>query len=108
MRAGDLRERVTIQDKSVVQDGYGAEVISWTTVGTFWAAVEPLAGREFLEGRQMTAEVTTRIRIRRQDATVEIRPEMQAVYRGRTFEIVAVLELKERRREMHLMCTEAV
>lgn len=108
MKAGDLRERVTIQDKTVTQDGYGAEVITWTEVGTYWAAVEPLAGREFLEGRQLVAEVTTRIRIRYQGSDVDIRPEMRAVYRSRYFEIVAVIHIKERKRELLLMCTEDV
>ena len=107
MKAGALRERITIEDKTVTQDGYGAEVITWSSVGTFWGAVEPLAGREFLEGRQLIAEVTTRIRLRYQP-DVDIRPEMRAEYRGRYFEVVAVLHIKERKREIHLMCTEDV
>jgi head-tail adaptor len=34
MRAGRLRHRVVIQRKTVTQNAFGEEVITWTTVGT--------------------------------------------------------------------------
>ena len=66
MKAGKLRHRVTLQEDQAAgtQDSYGQEVEDWQDVATVWAAVEPLQGREFLGGKQLVAEVTTRIRIR--------------------------------------------
>jgi SPP1 family predicted phage head-tail adaptor len=103
MRAGPLRQRVTIKDKSVSQNTYGEEVITWTDVDTVWAAVEPLSGREFLEGKQITAEVSTRIRIRYRSG---ITPEMQVVFGSITYDIHSIIHIEEREREIHLMCQE--
>ena len=84
MRAGKLRQRVTIQDKSVSQNTYGEEVITYVDWATVWAAVEPLRGREFLEGRQITAEVSTRIRIRYRSG---ISPEMRVKFGSKVYDV---------------------
>jgi len=105
MRAGDLRNRVTIQSKAVVQNSFGEEDITWTELATVWAAVEPLRGREFLDGRMVTAEITTRIRIRQRDG---ISPEMRVVFGAKIYDIIAVVHVEEREREIHLMCQEIV
>ena len=104
MEAGRLRHRVTIQEKVVTRDTFGEEVITWTDVATVWGSVEPMRGREFMEGRQVEAEVSTRIRIRYFPDGVE--PEDRVSYDGRVFDILAVIEVEERHREMQLMCRE--
>ena len=105
MRIGDLRHRVTIEKKIVTIDAYGDEVVSWAEVATVWAAVEPLSGREFLEGRRQENEINHRIRIRyRQGLT----PSMRVVWGPRAFDIESVIERESRRREMWLMCREIV
>jgi SPP1 family predicted phage head-tail adaptor len=105
MRAGDLRNRVTIQSKTVVQNSFGEEDITWTELATVWAAVEPLRGREFLDGRMVTAEITTRVRIRYRDG---ISPEMRVVFGSKVYDVIAVVHIEEREREIHLMCQEIV
>jgi SPP1 family predicted phage head-tail adaptor len=106
MRAGNLRHRVTIQSKGTpARNSYGEEVITWATEATVWGAVEPLRGREFLEGKREGAEVTTRIRIRHRDG---ITPEMRAVWGSHTYDIVSVIDLEGREREIHLMCREVI
>ena len=103
MRAGKLRQRVTIQDKSVSQNTYGEEVITYVDWATVWAAVEPLRGREFLEGRQITAEVSTRIRIRYRSG---ISPEMRVKFGSKVYDVHSIIHIEEREREIHLMCQE--
>jgi SPP1 family predicted phage head-tail adaptor len=103
MQAGRLRRRVTIQKKTVTRNSYGEEMIVWVDVATVWAAVEPLSGREFIEGRQVVADVSTRIRIRHRPG---IRPEMRVTWGERVYTIQAVLDHLDRSRELHLMCTE--
>lgn len=105
MRSGQLRHRVTIQQKAPTRDTYGGEVEAWTAVATVWASVEPLQGREFLEGRQIQAEVSTRIRIRRRAGVV---PHMRVVWGAHTYDIQAVIEPDSNRREFQLMCVEVV
>lgn len=105
MKAGDLRHRVTIEEKSVVRDGYGGEEITWSTVATVWAAVEPLRGREFLEGHSLEAAVDTRIRIRYRSGLL---PSMRVTWGSHAYDVQAVLEIQSKRREIHLMCGEIV
>lgn len=105
MRAGRLRQRVTIQQKSVARDGYGAETVTWTTLATVWASVEPLRGREFSEMRQTQAAIDTRIRLRFRE---DIEPQMRASWDGHTYDIEAIIQPAYDRRETQLMCQEVV
>ena len=44
LAAGDLRERVTIQQRGVSLDSIGENTAAWTDVATVWANAEPLRG----------------------------------------------------------------
>lgn len=101
MRAGLLRQRVTLQEKTVTRNEFNEEIISWSDWATVWASVEDLSGREFLEAERAGAEVRTRIRMRYRSGVLE---EMRAVWGSRTFEVKAVLEADTKHRELHLMC----
>jgi len=104
MQAGDLRQRITIQEAAdPAQDTYGAEIEVWADVATVWAAVEPLTGREFFDAQAMNAETTTRIRIRYREGIV---PEMRVSWGDHIYDIQSVIESESGRRELHLMCTE--
>ena len=105
MKIGDLRHRVTIQEKAVTIDAYGGEVVTWSTVATVWAAVEPLSGREFLEGRRLENEINHRIRIRYREG---LTPSMRVTWGDRAFDVEAVTDRASRRREIWLMCRELV
>lgn len=66
MRAGRLRERVTISSPAGVDDGYGGQSAATSTDATVWAAVRATSGNEgpltgALEG-STTYEVTIRYR----------------------------------------------
>lgn len=104
MEAGSLRRRVTIQQRvAAVQDSYGAEAVCWADVATVWAAVEPILGREFVEARQLTAELTTRIRIRYRAG---ITPAMRVLHGSEVYEVVSVQHVRSENREIVLMCRQ--
>lgn len=105
MEAGELRHRITIQEKSVTRDDFGGEVITWVTHCEAWAAIEPLQGREFIEARLAQAEVTDRIRMRYQAG---IRPEMRVLFGTRVYEIQTVLTTREIHHEIQMMCKEQI
>ena len=105
MRAGDLKHRIKIQQKSVTRGDMGGEVVTWADVVTVWAAIEPISGREYFSSQQTQAEVSTRIRIRHYAG---ITTSMRIAWGARYFDILSVIELQERGREIHLMCKEAV
>ena len=105
MRAGRLRQRVTLQSKVAVQNDSGEEVITWTDVATVWASVEPLRGREFVEARRAGAEETTRIVMRYRDG---VTPEMRVTWGDHDYDILSVVHVDTRQREIQLMCRELV
>jgi len=103
MKAGLLRQRVTIQEATETQDTTGAVVSTWVDRATVWAAVEPLQGREFFQAQTTNAEVTTRIRIRYRSG---VAPKWRATWNGHTYDVLSVVETETRGREIHLMCKE--
>jgi len=98
-----LRNRVTIQEKTVTQNTYGEEVITWSDVATVWGAVEPIRGDEFIAMRREGAELTTRIVIRYRSGVVT---ENRVTFGSHTYDIESIIHVEERQREMHLMCRE--
>lgn len=104
MRAGKLRRRASLQRKSVSQDSYGAEVVSWAEFAAVWAAVRPLQGREFWASQGEQGEATTEITIR---YLAGVQVEDRVVAEGRTYDIEAVT-WDERQREMVLVGRELV
>lgn len=105
MEAGQLRHRVTIQTATETANGFGELVRSWATYATVWAAVEPLSGREYLQGRQVQGSVTTKIRIRERSGVTE---RMRVSWGSHTYDIEAVLRDPTNAREIVLMCSEVV
>ena len=104
--AGRLKDRVTIQSRSVTRDAYGAEVITWATLATVWASVESISGREYLAttggADQLLATRTTRVVIRYRD---DVGPTMRVVHETRTLEIDAVLA-RGNDEWLDLMCSD--
>jgi SPP1 family predicted phage head-tail adaptor len=104
MRGGTLRQRVTIDERTVALDTFGQETVTWSELATVWAAVHPLSGREYLDSRQLQAQVSTRVRMRyRSDVT----PHMRVRWMTHTYDVVDVVH-DERRTQLDLMCSEVV
>lgn len=105
MRAGELRHRVTIQEKQVTHDAEGLSQETWVDVLEARAAIDYLSGREYWSAQAVNAEVSVRVRMRYRQGIV---PQMRVAYRGRIFlDILAVIPA-ERDRELQLMCRESV
>ena len=60
-------------------------------------------GRELLNAQQISAEITTRVRIRYNSSVTS---EHRVVIGGRTLEIVSVINPAERDITQHLLCKE--
>lgn len=100
---GKLRERVTIQ--SVVQgvNSFGEATRTYVDDRTVWASVDGISSRETLgPNSQIDFSVSHRVRIRYVDG---LNNTMRLVWRGRTLEIVGLLE-HNNRTEHELLCTE--
>ena len=107
VRAGKLRQRVTLQSPTATQNSYGEEVITWTDERTVYASIEPLQGREYMEARLQTQEISHRIRMRYQPDKA-LHPSWRVKYGSRTFLIESVANRMERDREWVVMARENV
>ena len=105
LEAGRLDRRITIQVKTVTPDATGQRIESWSDLATVWAEVKPLGGREFFAARQISAEQTTRFRIRyRADITREMRL-IYPVPDGDTYDIQSAEEDRRFGRREALLIT---
>jgi SPP1 family predicted phage head-tail adaptor len=105
MRAGELKQRITIQHQTITRDGFGAEVPTWATLATVWAKIITTGGVETIDAPQVaTATITHEVTIRwRSDVT----PLMQVLWGTRTLTIRAVVD-DNVRRMLVLSCDEVV
>lgn len=103
MDAGSLRERITIQQAADNRNVLGEAVQTWSTYATRWASVEGMSSRELLQQGQMTMQVSHRVRLR---YVTGLTPTMRLQWRGRTLEIISLLE-HGNRTEHELLCQEA-
>lgn len=64
IRPGDLRHRVEVQREVVEPGALGVDVKTWSTLGTFWARVRPLTGRELILAQQVNATLSHEVTFR--------------------------------------------
>ena len=102
MRAGELRHRITLQEKCVALNGFGEEVITWSAVATVWAQIETPSASEFVSQAQMGALLTHKITIRQR---ANIIPTMRITWGVRVFEITGVVA-DNLKRQIALLCRE--
>jgi SPP1 family predicted phage head-tail adaptor len=64
MRAGRLRDKVSIQTRSTTADAFGGLVDTWTEDATRSCSIEPVNGKEYFaaQGEQTAASVRIRFR----------------------------------------------
>ena len=97
MRAGDLNQRVTIKRQTEL-----GEVINvWLDLGTVWAAVEPLNGRELIAAQAAVSEVTLRVRMRYR---ADVKPSDQVQHGAKLYQITSVIDPRSQGAELVLMC----
>jgi SPP1 family predicted phage head-tail adaptor len=106
IRAGDLRERITIEQRSAGVDALGQPLTTWATVATVWAKAEPLRGREFFAAGQLQGELSVKFTIRHR---ADVAETMRVLWRGQAHEIVAPpINVDGARDALELMCMQGV
>ena len=103
MDAGTLRERVTVQQATETRNSIGESLLSYTTFEVVWASVQGVSAREFLLAGQQQVEVSHRVKMR---YLTGLTSGMRLLWRGRTLEIISILE-HENRSVHELICQEA-
>jgi SPP1 family predicted phage head-tail adaptor len=104
MDAGTLRDRVTVQQPTETRNSLGESLLSYTAFEVVWASVQGVSAREFLLAGQQQVEVSHRVKMR---YLTGLTPQMRILWRGRTLEIISILE-HENRSIHELICQETV
>lgn len=113
MRAGQLRHKVKIQTAAGSTGSYGTDPNkeTYTTIATRRARIAPMTGAEQFQGQQIYAEATTQIGLRWDSAIADLSPKYRIVdasSTGRVYDIIGVINLEERDRELRVMAKERV
>jgi SPP1 family predicted phage head-tail adaptor len=99
---GKMRERVVVQIATGATNALGETVLSWSDSSAVWASVEGVSAREALTYNQQEVTVTHRVRMRYLPGLSQ---QMRFAWRGRTLEIVSLLE-HNNRSEHECVCEE--
>jgi SPP1 family predicted phage head-tail adaptor len=100
---GTLRHRVTLMRDSYVDDAAGESQSTPSAVGTYWALVKPLSGREMTYARQVISMATHNVTMRNIGL---ITTKDYLVFEGRRLEIGAVLRVGEIDEYYTILATE--
>ena len=105
MRIGKLRHRITIEQADETRDLDGSVVESWSGFATVQASIEPVSGREYFDSQTTQADLTHRIYLRYVSG---VTPKMHVKFNQRIFDILSVINTRERNVELQLMCRENI
>lgn len=89
IRPGDLRERVTVQVANGSTNTLGETVLAWSDSTAVWASVEGVSSSEAIAAGRQDTTVTHRLRMRYLPGLTQ---QMRFAWRGRTLDIVSLLE----------------
>lgn len=112
MRAGKLRQRITIQraQAPIARDDFGAETPVWVDLCTVSAEVRTPSGKEALASKALNAQLSHVVSIRYHQG---LKPTDRVRYtdlagQKHAYEITAVIDVEERHAEMQLQCYEVL
>lgn len=106
MKAGRLRERISIQRRVNSLNDFGESKGVWSTLADTWAGVEPIAGREFFTAQQVQSDITTRVICRYSKALSDVTPKDRIQHGPVYYDIRSVIDVDNRHRELQFMCTQ--
>lgn len=109
MRGGQLRHRVTIQQRAAESseiDAAGQVVPAWSDVKQVWARVAPISGSEHEHAAAIVGTATHKVTLRYESGLVDHTRRIK--YGSRTFDINRADNWQERNIRWECYCTEVV
>lgn len=102
-RIGDLKHRMRLEHPVSVPDGAGGATISYGLLAELWCELRPRSGGEQGAGEGVQANLAYEVWLRWRSG---ITTEMRFVLGARVFDIIAVIDIAERRRWLKCLVTE--
>lgn len=100
---GSLRHRLRLEAPIRTADGAGGASVAWASVAEVWADVRPSTGTETVASEAVSGRISHEIIVRHR---ADVVPAMRFRLGGRILEILAVLDIDERRRHLRCLCRE--
>lgn len=100
MNAGELSQRITLQQRAATEDALGQPVGVWQPVATVWASAKPLRGREYFQAEAAQSSVDVKFTIRHRAG---VTPGMRLVWKGQPHDIEAVIDVDGKGEALELM-----
>ena len=112
LRAGQLRQRVTIPQRGTTADAAGQITDTWSDLLTVAGSVMDTGGSETMRGVGIDATVDAVVIVRKPRTSGNLpKPEMRVQFTDdlvtRTLNIHSVLNKDDKHQELWLMCKEA-
>lgn len=110
LRIGLMRHRVTIQQRTSTQGGFGEQLKTWTDILTCWAHIEALSGSQLARAQSIYTQTTHKVTLRWQRGLNDVKSTgaYRIMYGTRIFDIGADLNIEERNRVIELMAREGL
>ena len=107
MRAGKLRNRITIQNESVTRNTVGEEIVSYVDLATVWAEVVGRGGQEKLiaQSNVVHDSVDYVVKIRFRD-DVSLTHKQRIKYGLLYLQVLAVFDEDGTKRELVFLCSD--
>lgn len=105
MDIGRTNKRITFCRYEEKENSLSQMGQALTEVKTVWASVEPTRGREYQEAQRIRPELTYKITTRYHK---EITPDMFIKFKERYFNIVSIINVRERNEMLEIICTEKI
>ena len=91
IRAGELKDRVTVERRTVTTDAHGGEQETWSVRGVRWASVRYGTGQERRQAAQESASVPATFRFRNDSMTRTIEPRDRLSFAGGLWDIASAV-----------------
>jgi len=91
--AGDLRNRIKFEERTLTPDSIGGSTESWAVFYECWAEIKPANASQVWQARQISHRITHKIKIR---YTTGIKADMRINFGGRIMQIKKVINVDER------------
>lgn len=105
MDIGRTNKRITFCRYEEKENGLDQMGQVLTEVKTVWASVEPTRGREYQEAQRVRPELTYKITTRYHK---EVTPDMFIKFKDRFFNIVSIINVREKNAMLEIICTEKI
>lgn len=101
--AGQLDQRITLQQPTGARDGFGQETITWQAVAIVWASAQPLRGREYFAAAAVQREATVRFTIRHR---ADVLSTWRILWASKVYQIDSPPVMKGRKQWLEILASE--